>query len=153
MTFLSNPGKFRSDDDSPDRLPLSGVVVFDGVCNLCSHTVQFILAHEKAASLKFASVQSAAGSRIMLDCGLDPGDAKTFVLVEEGRAYFRSEAAVRIATHLRAPWRWLGVVGIVPSFLRDWIYDLVARNRYRWFGRRDACMVPSAAIASRFLSE
>jgi predicted DCC family thiol-disulfide oxidoreductase YuxK len=129
------------------------VVVFDGVCNLCSHTVQFILAHEKSPSLQFASVQSAAGARIMHQHGLDPKDAKTFVLVERGEAYFQSEAAIRIASHLRQPWRALGLLRIVPRPVRDWLYDAVARNRYRWLGRRDVCMVPSAAMASRFLNQ
>jgi predicted DCC family thiol-disulfide oxidoreductase YuxK len=115
--------------------------------------VQFILKHETAPRLKFASVQSAAGSRLMREFGFNPEDAKTFVLVESGRSYTKSEAAIRIASHLRMPWRLTGAIRIFPRALRDWGYDTVARNRYRWFGRRDVCMVPSQAIAARFLSE
>ena len=132
---------------------MPGVVIFDGVCNLCSHTVQFIVAHEVSPTLHFASVQSAAGSRLMRQFGLDPEDAKTFVLLEEGLPYVRSEVAIRISRHLRMPWRSLGLVRVVPRFLRDYCYNIVARNRYRWFGRRETCMVPSSAVATRFLSE
>jgi len=132
---------------------MPGVVIFDGVCNLCSHTVQFIVAHEVSPTLLFASLQSAAGSRLMRQFGLDPEDAKTFVLLEEGLPYVRSEVAIRISRHLRMPWRSLGLVRVVPRFLRDYCYNIVARNRYRWFGRRETCMVPSSAVATRFLSE
>ena len=129
------------------------MVVFDGVCNLCSHTVEFIVRHEVSPSLRFASVQSPAGARIMRECGLDPEDARTFVLVEGEQVYFRSEAAIRVSRYLRQPWRSLALLRLVPRVARDWLYDVVARNRYRWFGRRDVCVVPSAAMASRFLGE
>ena len=110
---------------------MSGVVIFDGVCNLCSRAVQFIVAHEVSPTLHFASVQSAAGARLMRQFDLDPEEAKTFVLVEEGLSYVRSEAAIRVSRHLRMPWRLLGLAWVVPRFLRDYCYDLVARNRYR----------------------
>jgi len=129
------------------------IVVFDGVCNLCSHTVHFVVAHESAPALRFASVQSPAGSRLMRELGFDPHDAKTFILVEHGKAYVRSEAAIRIARYLRRPWRFLSLVRVFPRFVRDGVYDIVARNRYRWFGRRETCMVPSPALAARFLND
>jgi len=129
------------------------LVLFDGVCNLCTHSVRFILEHEKGPLFRFATVQSPAGSRLMRELGLNPDDAETFVLIADGRAYLRSDAAIRIARDLRGAWRWLGVVKIVPRPLRDWIYDLVARNRYRWFGRTDECMVPTAEIRARFIVE
>jgi predicted DCC family thiol-disulfide oxidoreductase YuxK len=132
---------------------VAAVVIFDGVCNLCSHTVQFIVAHERAPTISFASMQSSAGARLMRQFGLDPNDAKTFVLVEERAPYVRSEAAIRISRHLRMPWRLLGLVRFIPRRVRDYAYDTVARNRYRWFGRREYCMVPSSSIAGRFLSE
>jgi len=129
------------------------LVLFDGVCNLCTHSVRFILEHEKGPLFRFATVQSPVGSRLMRELGLNPDDAETFVLIADGRAYLRSDAAIRIARDLRGAWRWLGVVKIVPRPLRDWIYDLVARNRYRWFGRTDECMVPTAEIRARFIVE
>src|SRR5215510_11725415 len=136
-----------------DVAEMPDVVIFDGVCNLCSHAVQFIVAHEVSPTLHFASVQSAAGARLMRQFDLDPEEAKTFVLVEEGLSYVRSEAAIRVSRHLRMPWRLLGLAWVVPRFLRDYCYDLVARNRYRWFGRRETCMVPSSAMAARFLND
>lgn len=88
----------------------------------------------------------------MTQFGLDPLAANTFVLVEDGRPFLRSEAAMRLARHLRAPWRWLALTRVVPRFARDWVYDLIARNRYRWFGRTEACMIPMPSVASRFLT-
>ena len=132
---------------------MNDVVVFDGVCNLCTHTVQFILEHESAPTLRFASVQSPAGSRLMRQFGMDPEDAKTFVLVEGGKPFVRSEAAIRIARHLRFPWRMARAARIIPRIVRDYCYDTIARNRYRWFGRRDVCMVPKQNVAARFLSQ
>ena len=129
------------------------LVIFDGVCNLCTHSVHFILEHEKEPLFQFAPVQSATGSRLMRELGLDPDDAETFVFIADGRAFLRSDAAIRIAPHLRGAWRWLGAVKIVPRPLRDWLYDLVARNRYRWFGRTDTCMVPTKDIRARFIDE
>ena len=132
---------------------MTDIVVFDGVCKLCARSVRFILAHERRPALMFASLQSAAGSRLAREFGFDPEDARTFVLVSAGRCYVKSEAALRVARFLRMPWRLIGVVRIFPRPLRDLAYDAVARNRYRWFGRRDACMVPSETVVKRFLDE
>ena len=129
------------------------VVIFDGVCNLCSHTVTFILEHESAPVLRFAPVQSSAGSRLMREFGLDPSDVKTFVLVEGGKPYVKSEAAIRIARYFRGPWKALGAIKVLPRPLRDWAYDVVARNRYRWFGRVDTCMAPTPELRARFVEE
>jgi predicted DCC family thiol-disulfide oxidoreductase YuxK len=89
----------------------------------------------------------------MREYGLDPEEVETFVLIEDGTPFVRSEAALRIARHLRQPWRSFGVARVVPRAVRDRLYDAVARNRYRWFGRREICMVPSTAVAVRFLIE
>lgn len=129
------------------------LVVFDGVCNLCTHSVRFILAHEKEPLFRFSPVQSATGNHLISELGLDPNDVETFVVIADGRAYLRSDAAIRIAPHLRGAWRWLGAVKIVPRPLRDWVYDVVARHRYRWFGRTDECMVPAAELRARFIDE
>jgi len=132
---------------------MTGVVVFDGVCNLCAHSVRFILAHEQHPALAFAPVQSIAGARLMREAGLDPEDARTFLLVSEGNAYVKSDAALRVARFLRMPWRLIAMLRVVPRPLRDLVYDIVARNRYRWFGRSDTCIVPSEAIRARFVAE
>jgi predicted DCC family thiol-disulfide oxidoreductase YuxK len=130
---------------------MNDIVIFDGVCHLCSRVVKFILAHETQPTLRFTPVQSPAGARMMRAFGLSPEDAETFVLVVEGQAYVRSEAAIRVARHLKYPWRLLAVIRVFPPSLRNWGYDCVARNRYRWFGKSDSCMVPTANVRARFI--
>ncbi|RZI70590.1 MAG: thiol-disulfide oxidoreductase DCC family protein [Pseudomonas sp.] len=129
---------------------MTGLVIFDGVCSFCERSVQFILRHETGPGLRFAPIQSNMGARMARDHGFDPDDARTFVLVEGGRAYVRSAAAIRVACHLRWPWRVLAAIWIVPRPLRDWAYDRIAANRYRWFGRKDSCMVPTPEQMRRF---
>jgi predicted DCC family thiol-disulfide oxidoreductase YuxK len=131
-------------DDKP-------VVVFDGVCNLCHYGVRFIVAHERDHLLRFAAAQSAAGRELLRQCGFDPDDLKSFVLVEDGTARVRSDAALAVAGHLRLPWRMFRILRVLPWPFRDLLYDLLARNRYRWFGKRDSCIVPTAELRSRFL--
>ena len=132
---------------------LDNVVIFDGVCNLCARSVRFILDHEADQTLRFTPLQSPAGARLMHDLGLDPEDASTFVLIADGKAYVKSDAAIRLSRYFRPAWRPLGIVKIIPRRLRDWAYDLVARKRYRWFGRLDSCMVPTAELKARFIEE
>jgi predicted DCC family thiol-disulfide oxidoreductase YuxK len=129
------------------------IVIFDGVCNLCCASVQFSLGRERDAHLSFTPLPSIAGARWMRDAGLDPAQAATVVLLSGGVPNTRSEAALRIARHLRRPWRWAAAARIVPRALRDWLCDRVANNRYHWFGRTRTCMVPSPALALRFIAE
>lgn len=125
---------------------------FDGQCVLCSRFVAFCLNRDPDGHLKFASAQSALGRRILLDLGL-PDDTldRTILLLEDGRVYTRSTAALRALRHLRGPARWLTPLVLVPKFLRDPVYDLVARNRIRWFGRLDSCLVPTPQTRDRFI--
>jgi predicted DCC family thiol-disulfide oxidoreductase YuxK len=127
------------------------VVLFDGVCNLCNGSVQFIVRHDPAGRFRFASLQSEAGQALLRRHGLDPADLFSVILVEGGRAYARSDAALRIAWGLSGPVRAAGVLRVVPRPLRDAVYGWVARNRYRWCGRREACMIPTPELRSRFL--
>jgi predicted DCC family thiol-disulfide oxidoreductase YuxK len=129
------------------------IVIFDGVCNLCAHSVQFILRHEASAHFLFAPLQSPAGARLLATYGFSPDDTKTFVLVADGKAYVKSDAAIRVAKRLRGAWKLIGVVRVIPRPMRNWIYDVVAHNRYRWFGRTEACMIPTPELRSRFLEE
>lgn len=130
----------------------SPVVLFDGVCNLCNGTVAFAIARDPARRLRFAPFQSAPGRALLASFALSPEETESVVLIEDGRAYLKSRAALRLLRHLRRPWPWLALVGVLPRPLLDWLYDRVARNRYRLFGRREACMVPTADIAERFLA-
>jgi predicted DCC family thiol-disulfide oxidoreductase YuxK len=128
-------------------------VLYDGVCKLCTGWVAFVLRHEQGQALRFAALQSPAGMRLMQQFGIDPTQMKTFVVIADGRAYVRSDAAIRVARFLRGAWKLLGVVRIVPRPIRDYAYDVIARNRYRWFGRHNACVVPAPELRQRFIDE
>lgn len=130
---------------------MDDLVIFDGVCNLCARSVTFILRHEADQRLRFVPLQSVAGSRLMRELGLDPEDAKTFVLLARGGAFVRSDAAVRVCATFKWPWKALAALRVIPRPIRDWAYDLVARNRYRWFGRSEVCMVPTPDLRARFI--
>ena len=149
--MTSSPADSSSSSVS-DRLPMD-VVIFDGLCNFCAHSVNFILRHEATPDLLFAPLQSAAGARLLREFNFDPQDAKTFVLVSNGVAYLKSAAAIRVAGHLRGAWRLLALAKYFPRPIRDYLYDVIARNRYHWFGRRDVCMVPTPELAARFIHE
>jgi predicted DCC family thiol-disulfide oxidoreductase YuxK len=127
------------------------VVLFDGVCNLCSFWVRFAIARDPAARLRFAPVQSGCGQDFLRRRNLPTDLFESFYLIEDGRVYEKSTAFLRMVRHLRRPWPLLRAARILPRPLRDWLYDRIARNRYRLFGRRDRCLMPSPEIASRFV--
>ena len=132
---------------------LDHVVVFDGVCNLCAYSVKFILSHEANQLLRFMPLQSPAGAQLMSELGFDASDAKTFVLIADGRTYVKSDAAIRLSRYFSGAWALLRVLKIIPRPIRNWAYDVIATNRYRWFGRKDSCMVPTPALRERFIHE
>ena len=127
------------------------VVLFDGVCNLCNALVRFVIARDPNAHFQFAALTSDAAKRLLQAAGASSALPDSVVLVDEGRVFIRSDAALRIARRLRFPWRLAYTLRIVPRGLRDRLYDLIVSRRYRWFGRRDSCLVPSPAIRKRFL--
>jgi Uncharacterized protein conserved in bacteria len=129
------------------------VIVFDGVCLLCSRWVRFLLKHDSAARYRFASMQSDSGRALLLAHGLDPDSPLSFLLVEEGRGYTDSDAIARVLLGLdRRRWRWLsrGML-MVPRWLRDPLYRFVARHRYRIFGRSRSCFAPAPEQRERFM--
>ena len=128
-------------------------VIFDGHCNLCNGSVKFIIRHDPRKRFHFASLQSAVGRQIVEQFGGSPNDSDTIRLLEDGRLYDRSSATLRIVRGLSFPLPLLAVFLVVPAPVRDFVYRWVAANRYRWFGKTDACMMPSADIRSRFLDE
>jgi len=134
----------------PDSPP---VIVFDGVCRLCSRWVRFIVRHDRNARFRFAPMQSAPGRELLLAHGLDPEDPLSFLLVEGGVGYSDSDAILRVLRGCGGPWRMASALRIVPRALRNAAYRWLARNRYRWFGRNDSCMLPPADIAGRFLDQ
>ena len=129
------------------------VVLFDGECNLCNRAVQFVLRRDRRARFRFASLQSPAGRRLLAGIALPTPLPDSIVLLEAGRAFLRSGAALRIARGLGWPWRLFAALLLVPRPLRDWAYDVVARHRHRWFGRRSSCMVPTPELRDRFLPD
>ena len=131
--------------------PKSAIILFDGVCNLCNGFVQFVIAHDAAGRFKFAALQSEAGQQLLKNLPAAAQNLDTVVLIENGRFYHRSTAALRILRHLSGAWPLLYLAIVLPVFLRDWIYNFVARNRYRWLGRRESCLMPTPALKARFL--
>ena len=128
------------------------VLLFDGECNLCSSSVQFVLRHEADAHLTFTSLQSDVGRELLSRFRL-PDDRSTVILIEDGVAYTRSDAVVRVARHLRPPWRTFTYLSCLPFPLRDGAYRLIARYRFRLFGRPEACWLPRPEWRSRFLDQ
>jgi predicted DCC family thiol-disulfide oxidoreductase YuxK len=128
------------------------ILLFDGVCNLCHGSVLFVLRHERTPALRFCALESAPGARLLSEHGLDTEYSGSLVLVEAGKVFLKSDAALRVASYLKWPWSW-GRVGLIfPRALRDWAYDIIARNRYRWFGRHDACLLTTPELQLRFLA-
>jgi predicted DCC family thiol-disulfide oxidoreductase YuxK len=126
------------------------VILFDGVCNLCNHSVQFIIRHDHRSQFHFAALQSGFGMAQLLHFGIEQGMLNTVILIHHGKAYQKSNAALEIAKKLSGLWPALYIFKLVPRFMRDGMYDLIAKNRYKLFGRLDECMIPTPELKSRF---
>lgn len=140
--------------DETQSLALDGdhvVVLFDGVCNLCSGIVAFIIRRDPGARFRFAALQSPAGKRLLERYGLPRDEMESVVVIHRGRAYVRSAAALEIARRLGWPWRALYPLRIIPRPIRDLFYDAIARSRYRVWGRKAECIVPTPDVRARFL--
>ncbi|BCB04303.1 thiol-disulfide oxidoreductase DCC family protein [Bacillus sp. KH172YL63] len=127
-----------------------GIILFDGVCNFCNSSVRFIIDRDPEAAYQFASLQSDIGQQLLKTHDL-PVTMDSFVLIEGNRAFTESTAALKVCSRLSGPLKFLTVFRVVPKPLRDGVYKLIANNRYKWFGKRDACMLPSKNISDRFL--
>lgn len=126
-------------------------ILFDGVCNLCSGFVVFTIKRDPHAKFKFASLQSNEGGNLQKEFGIDTENIKTIVLVENDNYYLKSDAVLRIFKHLDGMWFILYYLIYIPRPIRNFVYDLVANNRYRWFGKKDVCMLPTPELKKRFL--
>lgn len=144
----SDPGTDGSRERVLDAGPL---VLFDGLCNLCSWSVQVLAPRDRGGRLWFAPVQSDAGRRVMARHGLAADNPDSFVLLDGGRVYLKSQAFFRVVGYMGGLWPLLGAGRVLPRRLADWLYDRVARNRYRLFGRKAACLIPPPAVRQRFL--
>nr|WP_259545673.1 thiol-disulfide oxidoreductase DCC family protein [Heyndrickxia oleronia] len=129
---------------------MTGIILFDGVCNFCNGSVQFIIKRDQNKYFKFASLQSEVGAKLLMEYGVN-SSLDSFVLIEDGKLYTKSEAALRVCRSLNGLWKWGYAFRIIPLPIRNLIYDIIAKNRYRWFGKRDSCMIPSKEDQERFL--
>lgn len=127
------------------------VVYFDGVCNLCNGAVNFLIDHDRNKKLKFASLQSEAGEEVLRRFGLPLGEYDSFILLKNGQLFQKSDAVLEVVRLLGSGWSLLYGFKIIPPFFRDWIYTQVAQNRYRWFGKRNECRLPTPELKARFL--
>ncbi len=128
-----------------------GIVLFDGVCNLCDSSVQLIIKHDKKDFFRFAALQSENGEKILKEAGLPANFLETFVYYEKGKFYTASTAALRISKHMSGAWKLFYALLIIPPPLRNTIYRVVANNRYKIFGKQKECMIPSPELRKKFI--
>ncbi|MDN3647186.1 thiol-disulfide oxidoreductase DCC family protein [Pontixanthobacter aestiaquae] len=127
------------------------IIVFDGMCVLCSANAQFVLKFDRKGVFRLAAMQSEIGADLMRQAGVDPADPDSFIIVEQDRVLRDSDAVISMWRRLGWPWKIMGVAGVVPRAIRDPLYRLIARNRYRIFGKRDTCWMPTPEQAERIL--
>lgn len=128
------------------------IVLFDGVCNLCNDAIQRIIKHDKKDIFRFASLQSEIGKKLVEERGLDPEELDSIIMIDPGVAYYRkSTAALEISREMSGGYSLLKNFLFLPEGLRDGIYDFIANNRYKWFGKKDQCMIPTPELRSKFL--
>lgn len=135
----------------PDSVPTHAVLLFDGHCNLCNFWVNFLLIADSRHKLSFAAQQSAAGKQLILLVGNNAIEPESVILIDRGMPFTRSDAVLKTLRLLGGFWRLLYILVIIPRPIRDFVYDFIARRRFRWFGRRDQCRIPSSQERERFL--
>ena len=126
------------------------LILFDGVCNFCDRSVQFVMKRDPEAKFTFASLQSGAGERVKEYYKIDPS-LDSMILVEEGTYYTKSTAALKICKNLKGLWKVFSVLLVIPKPIRDFFYNIVARNRYKWFGKYETCRLPNPSTKGRFI--
>ncbi len=129
------------------------IILFDGVCNLCNGGVQFVIKRDNKNQFLFASLQSPEGIEILKEYNLPSNKMNSFFLAENGKVYDKSTAALRVLKKLKGLWRLSYIFIIVPKFIRDSIYNWIAKHRYQWFGRKDECMIPTPELKAKFLNQ
>ena len=130
---------------------MGAIVLFDGICNFCNASINFIIEHDRAGYFKFAPLQSTIGEELLSKHGISPVETDSVILIEDENAYTLSDAAIRISRRLDGIWSWAYTLRVIPRMIRDLGYRLIARYRYSIFGRRDACMMPTPEVRTRFL--
>ena len=127
------------------------IILFDGICNFCNSSVNFIIERDYKNRFRFASLQSVKGQELLKQFNLDSQNLKTIILLENGGYFTKTTAALRITKHLKGFWKFFYIFIIVPLFLRNIFYNIIARYRYRWFGKRETCRIPTAEEKAKFL--
>jgi predicted DCC family thiol-disulfide oxidoreductase YuxK len=129
---------------------MKAIILFDGICNFCNSSVQFIIKRDPAGYFKFASLQSDTGQQLLKRYGVSK-EIDSLIVIEEQKVYIKSKAALQICRKLTGFWRFFSILMVLPPIFRDFLYDRVAKNRYNWFGKSDSCMLPTAEMKKRFL--
>ena len=130
----------------------SSIILFDGICNLCNGAVQYVIKHDPQKQYTFASLQSDSGQKLLQQYQLKQTDFNSFILIQDNTVFTKSTAALLVAKKLTGPVQLLSKLIIVPAVVRDAVYNVIARNRYKWFGKKNTCMIPTPALQSRFLN-
>ena len=133
------------------HLKNKSIILFDGVCNLCNSSVQFIIKRDKKQHFLYASLQSDAGQDILLQFQLENSDFDSIILVDNEKVYQKSTAILKIFKHLSSAWKLSYGFIIIPKIIRDFVYTIIAKNRYKWFGKKETCMIPTKELKMRFL--
>lgn len=129
---------------------MGGIILFDGVCNFCNSSVLFIIKRDPTGYFKFASLQSEKGQQLLKQYGVSK-EIDSLIVIEKQKVYIKSSAALQICRKLTGFWRFFSILMVFPSIFRDYLYDMIAKNRYYWFGKRDSCMLPTSEMKKRFL--
>ncbi len=130
------------------------IILFDGVCNLCNGAINFIINHDKNDIFRYASLQSDVGRKLIEERNIDTSKIDSILLIDPGVAYYhKSTAALKIAKHLTGVYPAFAMFLVFPKLIRDWVYDIIARNRYRWFGKTESCMIPTPKLKALFIDQ
>lgn len=127
------------------------IILFDGVCNLCNNSINFVIKRDKSNLFKFTALQEAPGIALLKQYGINTLDIDSIILIENGKAFTKSAAALRVAKGLSGGWPVLYGFIIIPKWIRNAVYDYIAKNRYKWYGKKDSCMIPTPDLKNKFL--
>lgn len=133
------------------NLENKSIILFDGVCNLCNSSIQFIIKRDKKQHFLFTSLQSDAGQELLLHFKLKKSDFDSIILIQNNKVYQKSTAILQISRYLPGLWKLNYAFIIFPKFIRDFVYTIIANNRYKWFGKKEVCMIPTPELKARFL--
>jgi len=127
------------------------IIVFDGVCNLCNASVNFVIQRDKNDVFRFAALQSEIGQEYISKFNIDPSETDSIILIDKEKCYVKSTAALHISKSMSGGYPLLFGFMIIPTFIRNWVYDFVAKNRYKWYGKKERCVVPTSELKEKFL--